>query len=626
MNWAHFWAHFQAFLWLRWRLRVNQLKKAGTANAVISAILAVALLPLAAILFVGAFLVGLLALPLVPAEHYPAVVLAVWDLLVLGFLFLWSIGVLAELQRSEVLSLEKMLHLPVSLFGAFLINYLTSLFSINLLLLFLPQVLGLSLGLVFAQGPAVLLSFPLLAAFVLAVTAVTYQFQGWLASMMVNKRRRRTIIVMVTLGFVLLAQVPNMINFLRPWHGPEQSLNARRAAEHNALNASVDAKKITFDELQELRKKVDEKFRVQEEQEKHQELRALESAVSIGRLVNMILPVGWLPLGAADLTGGDVLPALLGTLGLTLIGSASLWRAYRTTLRMHTGQFTAREKRPVAVAESTAAKKQKPVGTLLVARELPWVSEQVAAIALASFRSLVRAPESKMLLLSPFIMLMVFGSMMFAQKLTPPEPVRFLMVVGAMAMVLTTMVQFIGNQFAFDRAGFRVFVLCPASRRDILLGKNLAVAPVALGLGFAMALVVEVAYPMRPDYFLACLVQLVTMYFLFCALANWLSILAPMPITPGTMKAANPKIIPILVVFAFLSMFPLALAPTLLPLGITAYLDYMDWTYGVPVCLPLSLCVCAVVIYVYRLVLPWQGRVLHAREQKILMVVTTKTD
>ena len=32
--------HLSAFLWLRWRLRVNQFKRAGTANAVILAILA----------------------------------------------------------------------------------------------------------------------------------------------------------------------------------------------------------------------------------------------------------------------------------------------------------------------------------------------------------------------------------------------------------------------------------------------------------------------------------------------------------------------------------------------------------------------------------------------------------
>jgi len=34
------WRHLEAFIWLRWRLRVNQLKKAGTANAVITVMFA----------------------------------------------------------------------------------------------------------------------------------------------------------------------------------------------------------------------------------------------------------------------------------------------------------------------------------------------------------------------------------------------------------------------------------------------------------------------------------------------------------------------------------------------------------------------------------------------------------
>ena len=33
--------HFRAFLWLRWRLRINQLKRAGTTNAIILGILLV---------------------------------------------------------------------------------------------------------------------------------------------------------------------------------------------------------------------------------------------------------------------------------------------------------------------------------------------------------------------------------------------------------------------------------------------------------------------------------------------------------------------------------------------------------------------------------------------------------
>ena len=55
---------------------------------------------------------------------------------------------------------------------------------------------------------------PALAAFLLMVTALTYQFQGWLASLMSNPRRRRTVIVASTMIFVLVVQLPNLLNFV----------------------------------------------------------------------------------------------------------------------------------------------------------------------------------------------------------------------------------------------------------------------------------------------------------------------------------------------------------------------------------------------------------------------------
>src|SRR5439155_917075 len=68
------------------------------------------------------------------------------------------------------------------------------------------------IGLIVSHGPLMLLELPLVAAAVFALTAVTYQFQGWLASLMANPRRRRTIIVLVTGGFILIAQLPNLVN------------------------------------------------------------------------------------------------------------------------------------------------------------------------------------------------------------------------------------------------------------------------------------------------------------------------------------------------------------------------------------------------------------------------------
>jgi ABC-2 type transport system permease protein len=615
------WHHLLAFLWLRWRLRVNQVKKAGVFNTLVTAIFAVSLIPAALGMFIGAFLAGLLAMPLVPEEYLSAAILGIWDVVIVGFLFVWAVGVLAELQRADALSLDKFLHLPVSLSSAFLINYVSSLFSINLLI-FVPLMLGFTLGLVGSQGPGLLLLLPLLAAFLLAVTAATYQFQGWLASLMVNKRRRQTIIVLLTLGFLVLTQLPNLANMMHLWGSqPTHNPFDHRNGEWVALDASLHAGKLTPQEYQDAQAKLTKKL---QDQAREHEREAVAAAVSIGRLVNLVLPPGWLALGGMDLISGRVLPAILGSLGLTLIGSACLWRSYRTTMRLYTGQFTAGTPKPATVP--TAPKPKVAEGALFVARELPWVPEQAAAIAVSGFRSLLRAPEAKMLLLTPIIMLVAFGGGLLAKHGDVPEPARFLMVVGAMGMILTSMLQFIGNQFGFDRAGFRVFVLSPARRQDILLGKNLAVAPLALGMGLVMAILIEIIYPMGPDYFLASLVHIVAMFFLFCTLANWMSILSPTAINPGTMKMANPSFVPVLLVFLFMFVMMLAFLPTLLPLGIAALLYWWGCPAWVPLCLPLTLLMCATVLFLYRLALPWQGRVLQAREQNILMVVTTKAN
>ena len=58
---------------------------------------------------------------------------------------------MTELQRTEPLSLSKFLHLPVSVNGAFLINYVSSLLRLSLIV-FVPVMLGFCLALVVRQG------------------------------------------------------------------------------------------------------------------------------------------------------------------------------------------------------------------------------------------------------------------------------------------------------------------------------------------------------------------------------------------------------------------------------------------------------------------------------------------
>ncbi len=619
--------HILAFLWLRWRLRVNRLKRGGIANVVILTIMSFAAVVASIVLFAAFLSIGWFALNDLP----PAVLMYVWDGVVVAFLFAWTTGLISDLQRSEPLSLEKFLHLPVSLSSAFLINYLSSMASVSLLL-FLPAMIGLSLGLLISRGWAMLWILPMMAAFFLMVTALTYQFQGWLATLMANPRRRRTIVVLATMIFVFISQLPNLLNALHPWQKqPQQEPPARLYQEQEKLFRDRLSGNITDEEFKKRQEEISQaerEFQARNQRENEKRIGEMERTVL---LMNLILPPGWLPAGVEAAAEGRPWPILLALVGPALIGTASLYRAYRTTLRLYTGQYTAGRSsgdiRQVSDRTSRPAAADRPSPRLLEWK-LPVLSEQATAIALATFRALLRAPEAKMLLLTPLLMLVIFGSMLLtrtgANEL--PEAARPLLAFGAMVMVLFSMAQLIGNQFGFDRGVFRVFVLSPARRCDILLGKNVALAPIAFTMGATAAVLVQIVCPMRIDHFLALAPRFASMYFAYCLLANALSILAPMYIPSSSFRPARPGGIVLLLQMVFMFLWPITLTPILLPLGIEWALAESGWLRGVPLDLMVSLLVCAVVIFFYRLILQWEGDLLQAREQRILQIVTTRAE
>ena len=636
------WQHLQAFVWLRWRLMINQWRRAGTLNFILMMILTIGTLAAVVPLVIGCFLIGLYAIPKAAPVH----LLYAWDGLVVAFVFLWSVGLVTELQRSDPLSLSKFMHLPVSPTGAFLINYLSSLFRLSLLI-FGPVMLAFCLALLFTKGLLLVVALPLMAAFLLMITALTYQLQGWLGSLMSNPRRRRTVIVATTAIFILIVQLPNLLNFFGVW-GPQRGANgyANVADEIAKVGRDAQSKKFDSADLERRLREVAENHKLAQERPDREFTEHLERTV---RLANMVLPIGWLPLGVVTAAEGHVIPAILGLLGMTTIGMASLWRAYRTTLGMYQAESSARKGRPalsLTLTKPTSAHKpgapeladnlldlgqvKSPASarnraTLLLEARIPGCSEPVSAIALGGLRSLMRSPEAKMMLLSPLIMSAIFGSMLMRGRNDIPTPIRPLVGVGAMAVVLFGVLQLMANQFGFDRDGFRVFVLSAARRRDILLGKNLTFAPLALGMAAILLLIVQFACPMRLDHFLAMIPQYVSMFLMFCILTNLLSIYGPLYIAAGSLKASNPKLATVLlqlVMFAFI--FPLTQGATLLPLAIEALFRQMGWFAHVPICLLLSIAECAAIVAIYRLLLDWQGSLLQGREQSILETVTTK--
>ncbi|MBC8870684.1 MAG: hypothetical protein H8E44_14775 [Planctomycetes bacterium] len=620
------WQHMKTILWLRWRVRLNQLNRAGTVNTVLTIGLYVIGLVASVSMFFLALLVGIFALPKALPEH----ILIMWDIIVVGFLFFWMIGLVTELQRSDVLSFEKLLHLPISLSGAFVFNYVSSLLSFSLIL-FLPAMVGLSIALVVVKGPSMLVVFPLVAGFILMVTGVTYQLRGWLATLMVNKRRRRTIIAFITAGFIVLCQAPNLINMMfgRFQHDRSDIQMQERAAEELRLRAALDAGEIDLKQYQE---QLDVWDKASKAKQGKSERRTVDRAKQLATTASIVLPPGWLAYGAMAAARHHIWPGLLGVLGTVLIGAGSLWRSYRTTLRFYRGEFQTGKRRRRTEASKKAAAKIKTSGKKAgtanwLEKDLPWFSEHSTVVALANFRSLIRAPEGKMILLSPIILFAVFGSMLFTGRgLSPPEEFRPLLGLGAITMGMFSLIQLYQNQFGFDRDGFRVYVLCPASRRDILLGKNLSLAPFALSIGTLAVLALQFIHPMRVTHLVATLIQLGSACLIVCMLGNLMSIVAPSAVAAGSLKSARPKTLTALLQVLFALLLPIALIPTLVPLGIELLLHFLGWARGFPAYMVLSAALLGIVAFVYLRVIAWQGRLLQRRQQKILDTVTTKNE
>ena len=329
--------------------------------------------------------------------------------MIVAFLFFWGIGLVTELQRTEPLSLAKFLHLPVSVNGAFLINYLSSLLRLSLII-FGPVMLGFGLALVVAKGILLLPVLPLLAAFLLMVTALTYQFQGWLASLMSNPRRRRTVVVVTTVIFVLIVQLPNLLNFFAPWG----STTAGRPAK--------DWRKNWRSWIAMLDRGRNRSRRVRAStagsSSKHRASRAAGAARNgtlgaDGPARESGLAGRVAAAGRRDCGGGPRHAVDSGAAGDDLDRNRQSLAGLP-----HDGPDCIRGSPPTGkpagagAAAQPPASDRKPGGLLLEAR-LPGLSEPVSAIALGGFRSLVRSPEAKMMLLTPVIMIPIFGSMLW---------------------------------------------------------------------------------------------------------------------------------------------------------------------------------------------------------------------
>jgi len=579
------WEQLKTVLWLRWRLTRNQWARSGGLGAIIAVLAGLGAFVMGGLCFVGALLGAAFGL----AQASPTVIMGIWFGVTVGFLFFWMIGLLTELQRSETIDLQRLMHLPVALGQMFVVNYLVSHFALSIIVV-VPIMLGLGIGLVIARGPEMVLLVPLALSMVFMITAWTYCLRGWLAAMMTNPRRRRTVIMGITFMFILLSQGPNLyfnVIHRQDHHSSQQSTTnqeTRRTAEQEKLNQLLAAQKF--------------------------------------------IPPLWLPLGAQGLAEGRALPALLGTLGCLGIGTLGLRRAYRSTVRFYYGETGG--KAPVRIkpaGTATAVVAPARTGNGFLELRLPAVPEQAAALALATFRSLLRAPEVKMAWGSSFLSMVIIGAMVFLRS--PPhlsDTAKPFIATGVVAFSIFMLVQFLANQFGFDRDGFRSLILSPADRRLILLGKNLASLPVGATFGAILLTLSSVWLHLPWLVFTAALFQLAALLLLAGLAGNVLSILVPYRIQPGSMKPTKMPGLAMLVMILCQMLFPVAMAPAFAPPLAELLWRLAGWPGGVPVNLILSVLLAALAAVAYWQTLGPLGRLLQRRETKILGVVTVEVE
>jgi len=580
------WSQLRTIIWLRWRLSRNQWSRGGTLNAVLTLIITFIGLGIGLLGAIGGLLAGVFAL----SKATPPVMLIVWDMIIGIFLFFWLAGIVSEIQRSETIDISRLMHLPISLRNVFIINYLASHLTPSIIL-FLPAMLGLSLGLILGGRGLMVLMFPLVLGLIFMVTAWTYCLRGWLVTIMMNKRRRRTIIAGVTFAFILMSQIPYIVTNLTIKHDHHKSKTTE----------SVQPEQKTTDESKEYEKLV----------------------IPNGFLIaHKVVPFLWVGNGAMSLATGNALPAVLGAAGGFLLGGLGLRRAYRSTIRFYQGQTTSKKIKGKPKTEKRAVGSKN-----LIEKQLPWIPEEAAVSAMAFFRCLMRAPEVKMMLGTNFIMLLIFGTMIFVRRSANiGDNFRPLIATGAVVFMCLGLSQLMYNLFGFDRSGFRQLVLLPTQRKQILLGKNLAFLPLVLGIGTILLVFVKIVMSISFVVFIAAGLQLLAAFMLISMVGNLMSILVPYRIAAGSLKPTKSSTKTSVLIFISRMFFPMIMAPMFFPPAIGLVFSKVGWFPADPINLVSSAVIMALLALFYLLSLNPLGELLQRREREILEVVTKEIE
>ncbi len=203
-----------------------------------------------------------------------------------------------------------------------------------------------------------------------------------------------------------------------------------------------------------------------------------------------------------------------------------------------------------------------------------------------------------------------------------PESTRPWALFGAINLALMIANQLYANQFGADRDGFRSFVLAPISGRELLLGKNLALLPLLVGVAWILLALLAIVWQMPVRTLIQSLFQAVSASLLVLGIGNAASIFLPYHTIPGTLKPSHtaPHVMVALVIFTFI--LPILLLPIAAPMIVESVLILTDQPPQPWLEFGGSVVTLAIVFALYQLSLRPLGRALDRRKLRILQAVT----
>lgn len=422
-----------AFVWLRWRMLINALEGSGARDTVERFSLAIEKLGpiMAAVLMIPSAL-GLAALgsaagyALARGEQHSVLFEAVRFLL-LAVPVLSIVGPLL-LPAADRTNPVRMLLLPISRSTLYVAQSATT-FGDPWMVLMLPLVLAIPVGLA-AGGAAGAALFALVAAITLVLVIVGLSSLATsLLHLAVRDRRRGELLALL---FILIIPTASML--------PGLLLGDRRQRARTEGRPSV------------------------------RERTAPEWLASTGERLFAMVPTELYVTGTRAASRREVAAAVpLAELAVTGVVLHALGLFAFGRVLDSPGSSGARRSVPTRAAWS---------------RTLPGLSPGASAVALAQLRLGLRTPRGRSILLAPFIMLTIFGVLIWRNAGTMDFGTFH--VNGGLG--LATFASFVGlisilpiamNQFAVDRAGLTLVLLSPLTDREYLTGKAVGNALIA---------------------------------------------------------------------------------------------------------------------------------------------------